>query len=35
VASAPPSVDPVRTLIMCIGFALLVGGPSVARLYTD
>lgn len=31
-ASAAP-VDPVWTLIMCIGFAMLVGGPLFVRLY--
>lgn len=31
-ASAPP-VDPIWTLVMCIGFALLIGGPLFARSY--
>lgn len=34
VASAPP-VDPIWTLVMCIGFALLIGGPLFARLYAN
>jgi hypothetical protein len=33
-AAAPP-VDPIWTFVMCLGFALLVGGPLFARLYTD
>ena len=32
-AASAPSVDPIWMLIMCIGFALLVGGPLFARLY--
>ena len=32
-AAGPASVDPIWTFIMCIGFALLVGGPLFARLY--
>jgi hypothetical protein len=33
-ATAAP-VDPIWTFIMCIGFALLVGGPLYARLRND
>ena len=32
-AAGPASVDPIWTLVMCIGFALLIGGPLFARLY--
>lgn len=32
-AASPASVDPIWTLVMCIGFALLIGGPLFARLY--
>jgi len=32
-AAGAASVDPVWTLVMCIGFALLIGGPLFARLY--
>jgi hypothetical protein len=34
-AAATPPVDPIWTFIMCIGFALLVGGPLYARLQSD